>query len=108
MKIDRNNKPISIDFDGVLHKCSKGYQNGEIYDEPTEGAAWTCHNLAKKFTLIVMTARPKKEHKMVEEWLDKHGFPKMLVTNKKYNSRAYIDDRAIRFTAWHDVVKYFL
>lgn len=30
---------ISIDFDGVIHQYSKGWQNGEIYDPPIRGAA---------------------------------------------------------------------
>ena len=29
---------IAIDFDGVIHKNSKGFHDGTIYDEPLEGA----------------------------------------------------------------------
>ena len=29
-------KTIAVDFDGVIHKYSKGWQGGEIYDEPVE------------------------------------------------------------------------
>ena len=29
---------VGIDFDKVIHKCSKGYYDGTIYDEPIEGA----------------------------------------------------------------------
>ena len=28
---------IAIDFDGVIHKNSKGFHDGTIYDEPIEG-----------------------------------------------------------------------
>lgn len=31
-------RTIAVDFDGVIHKYSKGWQNGSIYDEPVEGA----------------------------------------------------------------------
>ena len=33
-----NNNQIAIDFDGVIHKNSKGYYDGTIYDEPVEGS----------------------------------------------------------------------
>ena len=31
------NTQIGIDFDGVIHKNSKGFHDGTIYDEPIEG-----------------------------------------------------------------------
>jgi len=31
-------KTIAIDFDGVIHKYSKGWHDGTCYDEPIEGA----------------------------------------------------------------------
>lgn len=31
-------KTICVDFDGVIHKYSKGWQGDVIYDEPVEGA----------------------------------------------------------------------
>ena len=34
----RTKKTVAIDFDGVIHKYSRGYQDGSIYDEPIEGA----------------------------------------------------------------------
>ena len=32
-------KTIAVDFDGFIHKYSKGWHDGSIYDEPVEGAA---------------------------------------------------------------------
>jgi len=103
------NKIICIDFDGVIHKAGVGSKPGRpIYDEPTEGAVFTLRNLAKEFELVVLTSRPKEDFKKIEEWLHSYGFPIMRITNVKPNARAYIDDRAIRFTTWSDIVHYFL
>ena len=32
-----NNNQIAIDFDGVIHKSSKGFFDGTVYDKPMEG-----------------------------------------------------------------------
>lgn len=29
---------LGLDFDGVIHKNSKGFHDGTIYDEPLDGA----------------------------------------------------------------------
>ncbi|MBM3911614.1 MAG: hypothetical protein FJ350_01245, partial [Sphingomonadales bacterium] len=29
---------VAIDFDGVLHRYSEGWKDGQIYDEPVEGS----------------------------------------------------------------------
>jgi hypothetical protein len=92
-------KTIAIDFDGVLHKYSKGWRNGEIYDEPMEGAVGACKLLIERgYNLVVFTVR--KNTRAVEEWLRKNGFPEMKVTNQKPKAVAYIDDRGIRFQSW--------
>jgi len=31
-------KTVALDFDGVIHKYSKGWHDGTIYDDPIEGA----------------------------------------------------------------------
>ena len=33
-----NKSQIAIDFDGVIHKNSKGFFDGTVYDEPIEGS----------------------------------------------------------------------
>ena len=42
-------KNIVFDFDGVIHKYSKGWQDGSIYDEPVEGIAKVINALHNKY-----------------------------------------------------------
>lgn len=100
-------KTIAIDFDGVIHRYSNGWCGGRIYDEPMEGAIESMERLIKKgFKVVILTARDDLEP--VREWLTKHNFPDVTVTNTKPPAIAYIDDRAIRFTNWTDMVTYFI
>lgn len=104
------NNIICADFDGVLHKCSKGYGNGVIYDIPTENSQFTIKNLIRGgFKVLVFTSRDKRQYPKIRAWLEKNGFPKLEITNvKPKGALAFIDDRAIRFTSWADIVHYFL
>lgn len=97
---------IGIDFDGVLNTYTKGWNNGIIDTAPVEGAIDACARLITKgFNLYVLTART--DHGPVYAWLQRCGFPYMEVSNVKRPAIAYIDDRAIRFTNWKDIQKYF-
>ena len=103
-------KIICTDFDGVIHKCSRGYQDGEIYDEPTENARFTIENLQRAgFEVVIFTARGKEKYSKIRKWLRKYGFPPLKITNiKPKKVLAFVDDRAIRFTSWQDIVHYFI
>lgn len=109
---------ISIDFDGVIHKYSRGWADGTIYDEPMPGAIVGLHRLMHDYAVVVQTSRNKYE---VSSWLQQHGVPatiddnyvpepwygmgRILVTNMKIPAVAYVDDRAIRFSHWEKVTK---
>lgn len=94
-----SDKLIALDFDGVLHKYSHGWDDGTIYDPPVEGAVEACNDLLDKgYSLIIFTAR--KNIWDIHDWLKYYEFPYMEVTNKKPPAYFYIDDRAIRFNAW--------
>jgi len=115
-------KTIAIDFDGVVHKYSKGWLNGQIYDEPVEGSLEAIITLLEKdYKVSVSTTREdtiavknwivKKaneckelQNKPYRFWFDRDEFE---VTNKKPPAIAYIDDRGIRFTNWKDMLNYF-
>ena len=106
---------IGIDFDGVIHKNSKGYHDGTIYDEPIEGAKEALQKLSEKYTVIVYTTKARKDRGLVDgktgtqlvwEWLKKHDLSQYVskVTAEKPRAKVYIDDRAIRFDSWNNVI----
>lgn len=102
---------IGVDFDGVIHKCSKGYYDGTIYDEPVEGSYEALKKLSEKYTVIVYTCKAKPDRGLVDgktgtqlvwEWLEKHDIAKFVskVTSEKPRAVAYIDDKSINFKDW--------
>ena len=104
---------IGIDFDGVIHKNSKGYYDGTIYDDPIEGVKESLEQLSKKYTLIIYTTKAKPDRGLINgrrtieliwEWLNKHDLAKYIskVTSEKPRAVVYIDDKAVRFNNWTD------
>ena len=102
---------IGVDFDGVIHKCSKGYYDGTIYDEPIEGSYDALKALSEKYTVIIYTCKAKPDRGLVNgktgtqlvwEWLEKHNMSKFVskVTSEKPRAVAYIDDKSILFKDW--------
>ncbi len=106
---------IGIDFDKVIHKCSKGYHDGTIYDDPVDGAYEALEKISEKYTVIVFTCKAKPDRGLVNgktgtalvwEWLEKHDMAKFVskVTSEKPRAVSYIDDKAFRFTSWEDCI----
>ena len=91
---------LCIDFDGVIHKYSKGWQDGSIYDEPTDGALGFVKEANEHFKVVIYTTRAATPEGMLDvvAYLDIHGFPRMVVTDKKPIAFLTIYDRAIQFT----------
>lgn len=107
------NTQIGIDFDGVIHKNSKGFYDGTIYDDPIEGVEEALKAIAKKYTIVIYTAKAKADRPLVDgktgavlvlEWLQKHNLAQYIsaVTAEKPRAVAYIDDKGVRFTDWQD------
>lgn len=108
---------IGIDFDKVIHKCSKGYHDGTIYDEPVEGSYEALEKISEKHTIIVFTCKAKPDRglingktgtELVWEWLEKHDMAKFVskVTSEKPRAVAYIDDKGHRFENWKDAISF--
>tara|TARA_R110001592_G_scaffold233433_1_gene491062 strand:+ start:121 stop:510 length:390 start_codon:yes stop_codon:yes gene_type:complete len=107
---------IGIDFDGVIHKNSKGFYDGTVYDDPVDGVREALEMIAKKYVIIVYSAKARKDRMLINEktgvqliweWLEKHNLAKYIkeVTAEKPRAVCYIDDKAIRFVDWSDSMK---
>jgi len=98
---------FAIDFDRVIHRQSRGWQDGEIYDPPVDGSKEIIQGLKDSGNeIIIFTAREKLDP--VKKWLQSHGFPDIPVTNRKPLASYYIDDRAIHFRSWKNIKEKFL
>ena len=73
-----NNNQIAIDFDGVIHKNSKGFFDGTVYDDPVDGVEILLERLSKRYTLVLFSAKARSDRmlingktgiELIEEWL---------------------------------------
>lgn len=107
---------LAVDFDGVIHRYSKGWVDGSIYDEPIPGSLDGLRKLMEQEAVFIHTTRDERQ---VALWLEVRGFAVcyswdgppfwnergiLLVTNKKLAARAYLDDRAVRFVNWEQAL----
>ena len=115
MASEEDKNTIAIDFDGVIHKSSKGFYDGTIYDEPVEGVKKGLEYLSKSCKLVVYTckANPKRPlingktgPELIWDWLEKYGLKSCVkdITYDKINALYYIDDKAITFKKWDNIL----
>lgn len=103
-------KTLAIDFDGTVHKYSKGWHDGTCYDEPMPGAIDALLNFINRgYKVVIFTARPVEP---VREWFAKYWtnkfYPCPEITNTKPAAIAYIDDRAVKFNGdWAEMLELF-
>lgn len=103
---------IAIDLDGTICPIKSPEQT---YDElePLPGAAKRIRELRLAgHYIIILTARNmatcqanlgkvmKNVGRLTLEWLDRHGVEYDEVYFGKPNAEVYLDDRAVRFSAW--------
>lgn len=101
------NKPIlCLDFDGVIHKYSRGWQDGSIYDGITEGFVEWATEAKDFFQLVIYSSRSKTPEgiEAMKEWLaaqwadeERIGVSDFEFASEKPPSFITIDDRALTF-----------
>lgn len=113
-----NSNVVAIDFDGVIHKSSKGFYDGTIYDDPVENSIDSIKYLYEKgFKIIVYTCKAKQDRPLVNdrtgaylvwEWLNKHKIGRYVseVTSEKPRALLYIDDKGYKFNNWKETIEY--
>lgn len=116
---------LAVDFDGVIHKYLRGWADGSIYDDPVRDAFVSLDFLMQRGPVFIHTARkPAQVARWIEKrsgytiecttWLPRTWYGKrkpfwntrglLLVTDRKYPATHYIDDRALRFSSWDQVM----
>ena len=112
VKTEFKEKTIAIDFDGVIHRYSKGFQGlYNAYDTPTEGTEDALKTLKNEgYRLIIVSSRPVEA---INKWLKEYKLEKYFddVSNTKHPAKYYIDDHAVRFRKgkedpWLDVLTF--
>ena len=103
---------IAIDFDGVIHSFELGFHDGTIYGTPIEGSIEAIKRIAKKYTIVIYTAKAKQDRPLINgktgtelvwEWLKKYELDQYIkdITAEKPRCICYIDDKAIQFKNWN-------
>ena len=107
---------IAIDFDGVIHLCSKGFHDGTIYDPPIEGSLEAVKEIASKYTVVVYSAKARSDRPLVDgktgieliwEWLEQWNMKQYIsdVVVNKPNALIYIDDKGLKFESWRQTMR---
>lgn len=120
MPLSKDKKTVAIDFDGVIHRYSKGWYDGTAYDDAMPGAISAIKKLMEEYTVYVFTTRDLAQ---VQDWFGRYGqqIPTQIIkpeekywttrgvlglANHKVIAYVWVDDRALRFTGdWADTMR---
>ena len=107
-------KTIVFDFDGVIHKGYKGWNDGTIYGEIDLDLLYYIRKLMKEYYIVISSNRPAKqivdymndlncglEFELFEKNLENNMYWNkdniIGVTNEKAVGILYVDDRGFRY-----------
>ena len=113
--LEKSNKVIAIDFDGVIHNANLGYNDGTIYGKPIKGSLESIKKLSENHTLKIYSCKSNPKRPLINdktgteliwEWLENHGVKEYIddVVWGKPNAVIYIDDNGYRFENWNDTL----
>jgi len=92
-----------VDLDGVI--CTEERTSERPLAEPIDGAREALEKLRDAgHTIVVYTARGWAEYRVAEQWLKDHDIPFDGLHMGKPIGDVWIDDRAVRFSNWRDVL----
>jgi hypothetical protein len=115
--LDKSNKTIAIDFDGVIHNDHLGFHDGTIYGPPIDGVENALRQISSQYTIILYTCKANPDRPLVNdktgieliwEWLDKYNLTSYItdIMWGKPNAIMYIDDKGFRFNNWQDTLSF--
>lgn len=104
--MSKKKQTICVDFDGVLHDYSQGFQGEDVFGDMLPNADIGMQVLKKMGnTLIIYTTRPASD--ALKEWLKSNNIPYDYINENpdqpkgsegcKLIADIYIDDRGIQF-----------
>lgn len=113
-------KPIlCVDFDGVIHSYSSGWQGAaNIPDPPVPGAMLWLERAIKYFDVVIYSSRSKETdgRNAMRNWIFQYGYNELSTqratvlveaitfAHEKPSAFLTIDDRVVRFDGdWLDV-----
>lgn len=99
---DNRRYTIAVDFDGVLHSYTSGWQGIDVIpDPPVPGAIEWLTDISNVFDVVIFTTRGETRdgQEAVRRWLREWGWGggRLEVTALKVGALVYVDDRGWRF-----------
>lgn len=102
----KEHKTVSVDFDGVIHSYTSGWQGPlTIGDPPVDGALEALRRYIEEGWRVVISsvrAETNLARREIQNWMVRNGLGReyvnqILITPMKERANVYIDDRGFRF-----------